>query len=277
MHVRLLFSLSLALAVFISPKFSVAGSGGPMAPTADHMGLAPGHDKPPMANPTLAQAFAAVFGRSTPATRVVSRASNPPCCRTVALTVTPGDLVDLGSGRYALLSLETNPLGSHVEPGAISIAYLDHQGRDWRVEHVWNEFAWTGDSGTPADSMQDLTTSGAPPIVFALRQGVWQGEEITTAWALVLDRKPRMAGDFNAGGEVDADNGCDFSTCGAWAYIAGIDRPFAAGALFSVAYGGWQEAPGVHHPTPFAAVTNYVERGGALVAVPPVSLPGRNL
>jgi hypothetical protein len=73
MHVRLLFSLSLALAVFISPKFSVAGSGGPMAPTADHMGLAPGHDKPPMANPPLAQAFAAVFGRSAPATRVVSQ------------------------------------------------------------------------------------------------------------------------------------------------------------------------------------------------------------
>jgi hypothetical protein len=253
---RLLFGVALALAGSVSP--AVCGGVSREASAA-----------------SATDAFVAVFGPSAPVTRQVSRPENPSCCRTVTLAVTPGDLVDLGGGRYALVSLETNPLGSHAETGALSIAYLDRQGPTWQVEHVWNEFAWTGDTGIPADSLQDLKPPRAAPMVFALRQGVWQGDEITTAWAIKLEPKgPHLAGQFNAGGELDADNGCSFSTCGAWAYIAGIGRPSAPHALFSVAYGGWREAPGVHRPSPFAVVTKYVERGGGLVAVPPVKLPG---
>lgn len=251
MRGRLVLGASLALGAFMAPALSFAA--GPTPPAA--------------------QAFAAVFGGAAPRARVVSGAPNSP--PSVTLTVTPGDLVDLGSGRYALVSLEANASGSHMEPGAISIAYLDREAGTWRVEHVWNEFAWTGDSGSPADDVQELTSPHAPPIVFAIRKGVWTGNQITTAWAIVLTPAgPHLAGRFNAGGELEPGNGCDFSTCGAWRYIAGIEQPFAAGALFSVAYGGWREAPGVHRPIPFAVVTNYVERGGALVAVPRFKLPG---
>jgi len=249
--------------------FSVSMSAG-LAAAADR----PVSAEPPMASSQTAEAFAAVFGSAAPVTRVVAQPSGPSCCRTVMLSVTAGDLVDLGAGRYALVSLETNRLGSHAEPGAISIAYLDEHAGNWRVEHVWNEIAWTGDTGQAADFFQDLAPRGATPVVFAVRSGVWQGEQVTTAWAFTLAPKgPQAMGEFNAGGALDADNGCSFSICGAWAYIASIGRPSAQGALFSVAYGGWREAPGVHDPRPFAAVTNYVERNGALVAKPPVKLP----
>jgi hypothetical protein len=256
MRTRLVCAMSLALAVSTAPALPVAAD----------------------ARPQLSDAFAAVFGHATPVTRVVSR-PNPPCCRTVILTVTPGDLVDLGQGRYALIALETNAAGSHAEPGAISIAYLDRRAGGWRLQREWREFAWIGDSGHAADRFQNLTsppnaTSSAAPIAFAIKQGVWQGEAFVTAWAIVLSPGgPRLAGHVSAGGELMADNGCDLATCGAWRYAATIQRPTAPGALFSVAYRGWRQAPGRRRRTPIRAVTNYVERKGALVAEPPVKLP----
>lgn len=252
MGTRLVCAMSLALSVWIAPALSAAAD----------------------AKPPLSDAFTAVFGPSGAVTRLVSRPSNPPCCRSVTLTVTPGDLVDLGQGRYALIALETNALGSHAEPGAISVAYLDRSAGGWRVEREWREFAWLGDSGRAADRFQAVTQPNAAPVVFAIRQGVWQGDEVVTAWAIVLSPGgPHLAGHVNAGGELMAGNGCDVATCGAWRYAAAIQRPSAPGALFSVAYRGWRQAPGHHRRTPLRAFTNYRERNGGLVAEPPVKLP----
>ena len=271
---RLLAVVSLALAVSVAPGRWVAGPSGPPTSASRPEGR-------PMFDPPLAQAFAAVFGQSGSVKRVVSRTSRPPCCRTVTLTVTPGDLLDLGcAGRYALISLETDSLSPHADPGAISIAYLDHQGEFGASRQVWNEFAWTGDTGIPADTLQALAAFRAPPMVFCGAPGRVAGR--------TRSPRPGRLGSWSATGRawpatstpaVSSMRMTDapFSICGS----LGLRRPASTARSRRARCSASPMAAGAKPlasivRTPFATVTNYVERRGTLVAVPPVSLPDPN-
>jgi hypothetical protein len=73
--------------------------------------------------------------------------------------------------------------------------------------------------------------------VFEIEQQAHQGLETTEAWAFALGPDaPSIVGFFPIGGELDADNGCDFDTCGAWTYSGAIRPAWSSASLFTVTY-----------------------------------------
>ena len=209
-------------------------------------------------------AFVAAYGHAAPVTRSVVRPAKPPGCdcsglpvMRVSLAVAPQTLVALGDARYALVSLETEPMGAHASPGAIAIAYLRRTAGGWRLERRWDELAWTGDSGNPADHISTLSRGAAPPLLFAIHSALHQGQFTDTAWALALDKAgPRLVGSFPIGGRLDR-GGCDLDTCGAWSYSGAIRPAWSSASLFTVTYRGWREWPGAPRKAPFEASTGY--------------------
>ena len=154
----------------------------------------------PAASDPAAAAFVAAYGQASPVTRTVVRPARPPGCdcsggvaTRVSLTVTPQSLVDLGSGRYALIVREQEAMASHADPGALGVAYLQRTAGGWRLERRWDELAWTGDDGNPAD--RTLARGAAPPLLVAIERQVHQGEFTKTAWVIALaPDAPRLVG-----------------------------------------------------------------------------------
>ena len=233
------------------------------------------------ANEPITPAFAAAYGHAGPVVRSVVRPANPPGCdcrglpvMRVSLAVSPKALIDLGSGRYALVSYETDQMGAHSDPGAIGVAYLRRTAGGWRLEHRWDELAWTGDDGNPADHISALARGAAPPLLFAIEQQAHQGLMTTMAWAFAMEPEaPRFVGFFPIGGELDADNGCDFDTCGAWQYRGAIRRAWSSTSLFEVTYRGWREWPARPAKAHFIASTGFRVVGGKLAPDHWVPLP----
>jgi hypothetical protein len=228
-----------------------------------------------------ANAFVAAYGQAGPVTRNVVRPAKPPGCdcsggsaQPVSLTLTPQSLVDLGSGRYALVVLETDEMASHQEPGAIGVAYLRRAADGWRLERRWDELAWTGDNGHPADSSHTLARDAAPPLLFEIEQQAHQGLLTTEAWAFALGPDaPSVVGFFPIGGELDAGNGCDFSRCGAWDYSGAIRPAWSSASLFTVTYRGWREWPAKPAKARFVASTGFRVAHGKLMPDHWVPLP----
>lgn len=226
-------------------------------------------------------AFVAAYGNAAPVTRTVVRPAKPPGCdcsglpaMRVSLAVAPQTLIALGDGRYALVSLETDPMGAHSSPGAISIVYLRRTAHGWRLERRWDELAWTGDNGNPADHTSTLARGPAPPLLFAIEQQAHQGLLTTKAWAFALEPEaPRFVGFFPIGGELDADNGCDFDACGAWAYRGAIRPGWSSASLFTVTYRGWREWPAKPAKARFVASTGFRLVAGKLMSDHWVPLP----
>lgn len=240
-------------------------------------------DVHPAPTPVEDAAFMAVYQAPEP-TRVVVRPSSIRCCgysglgdRRVTLAVKPAALLALGGDRYALVSLETDEMGAHSDPGAISIAYLTmHNGRwwDWRVDHVWNELAWTGDNGDPADELVAPRAGAATPVLFAVREAVHQGVFDTTAWAIALDpAAPRALARIPFGGRLtEVDSGSQLTaTCGAWRYRASLD--VTAPAQITVTYQGWRRPPGARTTINFVKQARYETANGRLIPVVTPKLP----
>jgi hypothetical protein len=226
-------------------------------------------------------AFVAAYGHAAPVTRNVVRPAKPPGCdcsgggaTRVSLTITPQSLVDLGAGRYALVVLEKDTMAAHSAPGAIGVAYLHRTADGWRLERRWDELAWTGDDGNPADHSHTLARGAAPPLLFEIEQQAHQGLLTTTAWAFALrPEAPSFVGFFPIGGELDADNGCDFDTCGAWTYSGAIRPAWSSASLFTVTYRGWREWPAKPAKARFVASTGFRVVGGKLMPDHWVPLP----
>lgn len=229
--------------------------------------------------PTKA-AFVAAYGQGAPVMRNVMRPTNPPGCdcsgmaaKRVSLTVTPQSLVDLGSGRYALVALEKDATASHVEPGAIGIAYLQRSAGGWRLERRWDELAWSGDYGDPADGTRTLDRKPLASLLFAVHSLTYQGQSVVTAWTFALDADaPRLVGHLPISGS-GYDDGCELSVCGAYAYQGAIGPSRSDRAIFSVTYHGWREAPGALRKTRFVASTGFRVVGGRLLPDHWVALP----
>ncbi len=224
-------------------------------------------------------AFVAAYGHAAPVTRTVVRPAKPPGCECsgtatrVSLAVAPQTLIALADGRYALVSLETDPMGAHASPGAIAIAYLRRTADGWRLERRWDELVWTGDDGNPADHTSTLTRGAAPPLLFAIHSALHQGQFTDTAWAFALDKAgPRLVGSFPIGGRLDGD-GCDLDTCGAWSYSGAIRPAWSSASLFTVTYKGWREWPGAPRKARFDASTGYHLVAGKLLPSLWVPLP----
>ena len=189
-------------------------------------------------------AFAAAFGAAAPVTRIAER---PDCwlddcpgpVKTEArqMSVAPSLLVHLGDERYALLALETDPAGGHVDPGAIAVAYLDHTGGRWRAERVWPELAWSGSFGKAADRAWILDKPGEKLLMIASEfLGMEQG--LTTFWVVALgDKAPRLLGTM-PGGAAHFEEGSDAS-CGPYGYAADPGPPGDASDVMSVLFTGW--------------------------------------
>jgi len=196
----------------------------------------------------------------------------------VALTLSAKRLVPLATGKYALVSLETDALGAHVDHGAIAVAYLSRRGGRWRLERRWDELAWTGNTGNAADEVALLRRPGAPPLAFAISADMHQGQGNTNGWAIALgERRPKVLGSFPIAGELEPNNGCDVQVCGAYSYRGSIERSKAAGASFTVTYRGWTLAPRGLTRQGFIRSTNYKVEGLGLRAMPAVNLPDHSL
>lgn len=80
------------------------------------------------------------------------------------------------------------------------MAYLRRAASGWRLERRWDELAWIGDTGGPADAIRSLSRRNAPPLVFATRQSDHQGERTERAWAFELAPDgPRLVSFFPLG------------------------------------------------------------------------------
>ena len=222
----------------------------------------------------LQAAFRAAFGAGS--LRRVMQPQHPPGAAKgdhyrqapVELTLKPSLLAPLGDGRYALVVSETNVLGAHMDPGAVAIAYLKPMGGRWRVENVWPEFIWTGNTGHPADAIRLLSFS-KPPMVALTSQYMGQGQGSTTAWIIRLAGPgPRFLGRVPSGGglEPDACTGCD-----AYDYQGAIGPPRRVRDVLSVTYVGRIERQGRWRPIRQQA--DFRSRGGDLVPTKPIRLP----
>ncbi|HEX5263201.1 MAG TPA: hypothetical protein VFW13_06725 [Phenylobacterium sp.] len=188
----------------------------------------------------------------------------------VDLTLEPARLVPIGAGRYALVVLETNQLGSHAAPGAIGVAYLRRGGSGWLLDRAWPEFIWTGNAGRAADSTNVLTYSGRPMIV-ASSDYLGQGQHSATAWFIRLgERTPEYLGQAPLSGSLPPD-ACD--ACRHYDYEGFVQPPRVRGDAFSVAYTGRQQTEGGDW-VKFSAWTDYRSHDGELVATRKVALPG---
>ena len=114
---------------------------------------------------------------------------------TVRLSLSPARFVALGGGRYALVALETDETASHVEPGAVAIAYLHYSGGDsWRVDHVWPQVVWTGGTGHAADRVE-VGRAGRHLAISLVRQDDHQGSRDVRRVVIALTRGgPRYEG-----------------------------------------------------------------------------------
>lgn len=226
---------------------------------------------------SVASAFVATFGQSAP---VVRRAERPDDRIGSAekdtlpsangeLILTPLRLVHMSDDHYALLVAEEDKGGCHGCPGAIAIGYLHKGTKGWAPERLWTEFAWIGNSGRPADATTVLAF-GSPRMVAVMSSGVWQDQEVTTAWVISLGTdRPVLLGQFPLGGALPAD-AC--SVCTPYRFAGTIGPPRHAGRVFSVDYVGWTvERDGQKRP--FRIKTEYVRVGNGLVASPAVKLP----
>jgi hypothetical protein len=148
--------------------------------------------------PAMDSAFAAAFSASSV---IVNRPATPRgfngtlgSVAKVTLRLTPEKLVELGSERYALVVRETDELGSHVDPGAVGLAYLRREGSGWKLERVWREYAWTGNTGHPADTFR-VARRGRTPLLAWTSQQTNQGDSVTYEWVVELrNGGPRLEG-----------------------------------------------------------------------------------
>jgi hypothetical protein len=191
----------------------------------------------------------------------------------VRLVIKPDRLIPLGDDRFALIVLEADEeLGSHAEPGALSIAYVKRTRNGWAVEHVWRELAWTGAFGRPARSHLVATFAGRR-LVFFEEEDVTGGDYSTTDFVVRLgSNHPTYEGLFPKGGSR-GQTAC--SVCAHYRYTSYIHPPRRHSHLFAVSYRGWtsREAK-VQRSYRFSAHTEYRSSLHGLVASPPVKLPG---
>ena len=223
----------------------------------------------------MQEAFAAIYSSSTAVVRQGQQPGGRSDRGEIALSVTPGLLTRLGPDQYALISLERDDLGAHVDKGALSIAYLKRQGGQWRLQHRWDEFAWSGNTGRPADWLTIIRRAGAPPLVFAVTSDFHQGQGLTTGVAIALaDDAPQSLGELTLAGELEVNNGCDVKACGAYAYQGSIETAHSPRVAFTVTYRGWSIAPGGSAPRHrLYRVVTYHIRHGALVGSRAAALP----
>ncbi len=90
---------------------------------------------------SLDAAFVASLGQRGPLARAIQvpvydRSQPPKVLKTErhVFSVRPERLVELGHGRYALVSYETDVNGKQSMPGAIAVAYLERTETRWTLE-----------------------------------------------------------------------------------------------------------------------------------------------
>jgi hypothetical protein len=223
----------------------------------------------PVAAPMdVAPAFRRAYGFE-PASRFVAPPGDGPKAK---LTLTSRLLAPLGGDWFALVISEDD-LGAsyHAERGAVSIAYLQRHGGRWRLIQRWDEFAWTGDTGSAADEMRIQRFTGQAPLLFATKSYMGNGQQTRTAWTIRLTpRGPELLGDAPIGGSVepvgrDAAEG--------WNYSGRIGPPRTRNAAFSVTYRGWISQGGPAVRKPISSTVDYTARAGALAGPPKLFLP----
>ncbi|WP_428392932.1 hypothetical protein [Lichenicoccus sp.] len=184
----------------------------------------------------------------------------------------PLRLVKLSKARYALLVSETLLNVGHAWPGAFSIAYLDYSKR-WRLEHVWPELTFMGETGIPADETWQAYF-WTKPLVFASSTYCGMGGCTADIAAFALgDAAPRLLGTVPGSAEY-GPNEPALGDCETYHYVARIGPARLKNNVFSVRFSGWTAPPGRTEPKQwFSRTTDYAISRNMLIARPEVSIP----
>jgi len=197
---------------------------------------------------------------------------HPDDLRNVTMSITPNRLIQLHGSKYALFVFERDQDASYADPGAISIAYLDDNNGSWKLDHLWPEIAFMGNSGQPADKLTKEAFR-SEPLVLASTTYCGMGSCSEDIVVFGLDKNaPRNFGDVPGSAEFQSD--FPNSSCESYHYVAALAAPVSAKNLMSVTYSGWTAAPGKSQPRRmFRIATDYSISGSQLVPQPAIKIP----
>jgi len=230
----------------------------------------------------LDAAFIAAIGHPPPSARDVqqplSSVENPNqvsehAARTFSLR--PERLVPLGDRRFALIIQEVDEGGAHAFPGALAVAYLTKEAGAWRLEKLWPEIAYVGNSGKP-NYKSEVKDFGRGPLYVSTSKYCQMGGCEDDVDIIVLDSAmPRYIGGF-AGDSVfptvfphPLDGNCE-----TYDYKVSIAPPATPGDLLSVTYRGWTAPAGHRSPKkPFRVQADATIVGDNLELRPEVTIP----
>lgn len=228
----------------------------------------------------LDSAFVAAFGGPPPITRdvmqpsyIIGKRNRVPTSIPRTLSLAPERLVPLGGARFALIAVEMDENAAHMSPGAIGIAYLRADGQGWRLEHVWPELAFTGNSGKPSYEA-DVKRFGSRIIYLATSKYCGMGSCADSIAVVSLDQEtPRFLG-FISGDSVFPTFPDPVTSCETYKYSVEIKPPRTQQGLLSVTYRGWTAPNGKTAPKHvFRVQAEAIVLGDHLELRPKLNLP----
>lgn len=227
----------------------------------------------------LIGAFEATYQRAPPLTRTIQEPifeyehpGHVVEVRTLTAIFAPARLVKRHGDHYALIVTETVQNVGHAWPGAFAISYLSYD-HGWRLEQVWPEFTFMGETGIPADKTWEANFWSEPLVLASSTYCGMGGCEESIAAFAVGAKAPSFLGIVPGTAEYGLVSPV-LSDCETYHYTARIGAPVSRKNVLSVSYFGWTAPAGSTKPKHwFRHKTDYAISRNALIARPEIKVP----